>query len=246
MDYALTPDVLPDIPEVMALLDVPIDAGPPVDALISDEDLAVLLAELDSWCHWGADLLLELEVMEMAGPQTGIVSVTDYAKLRGETRAAVYRALSEGRIHGVPGSNPVRIDVEQADKEWEQTTRPAFASAEEKPASAAKSASPTPRARTGTDSESLLRARLANELLKAKRTRIELEQMQGKLAPRADIEQAFLDVIADAKAALEVIPVRVCDRLVGLDRQAIRAMLTTEIENALRGLTNGCTDPTGE
>jgi hypothetical protein len=220
---------------------------PAPEDLVTDEELSELLRELDHLEAWLADLRPETEAVEVAmteGPG-GTMGVAEYARHRGESRASVYKALKERRIRAVEGSDPVRIDVGQADQEWQSTTRTIFP-ADGKPAAAPTPPATTPRPRSGNDHESLLRARLANELLKAKRTRIELEQMQGKLAPRAEIEQAYLDNIADAKAALEVIPVRVCDRLIGLDRQAIRTLLTQEISNALRGLTHGTSDPASE
>ncbi len=70
------------------------------------------------------------------------------------------------------------------------------------------------------------------------REELQTRKDAGELIPRADARQLFLDSITMARAALEVMPIRLPDRLVGLTAPAMRIILAAEIETILRGLAN--------
>lgn len=51
-----------------------------------------------------------------------IVSVAEYAKHRGISPRAVYKAIGKGRIEPLSGSGPAKIDQEKADRQWKEFT----------------------------------------------------------------------------------------------------------------------------
>ena len=70
----------------------------------------------------------------------------------------------------------------------------------------------------------------------AEKAELEVARIRGDLIRVSDAEALYLDVVSRARAAIEAIPVRLMHRLVGLDAQAIRRVLTDEIAQALGGL----------
>lgn len=87
---------------------------------------------------------------------------------------------------------------------------------------------------SGSDASRLLQARALRETLAGKSLRLTLEEREGRLIDRAEAERVFVESITEARTRLEAIPGRVALRLVGLDARAIRDMLRSEIETALR------------
>ena len=88
------------------------------------------------------------------------------------------------------------------------------------------------------DEGSLLEARTRKEKALARKAELEVARLQGDLIPLAEATRAYVEVITAAKATLEHIPRRVADQLVGLsDAHEIRRILTAEIADALRGLS---------
>ena len=51
-----------------------------------------------------------------------IVSVAEYAKHRGISPKAVYKAIGKGRIEPLPGSGPAKLDQDLADRQWKEFT----------------------------------------------------------------------------------------------------------------------------
>ena len=83
---------------------------------------------------------------------------------------------------------------------------------------------------------SLTAAKTRREIAMAEKAELEVARIRGDLIRVSDAEALYLDVVSRARAAIEAIPVRLMHRLVGLDAQAIRRVLTDEIAQALGGL----------
>jgi hypothetical protein len=147
-------------------------------------DVPALLAALDAWGdEWTiqVDLLLEslvagigMDLPDFGEGTMGTMSVSEYARyrkargLRGGTRPAVQTALKNGRIHKLADGT---IDPAVADMEWSGSTdprknggRPDAASGDGQPAGG-----------------SLNQARLVNEVLRAKHSRLRLEAAEGRV-----------------------------------------------------------------
>ena len=84
----------------------------------------------------------------------------------------------------------------------------------------------------------LTAAKTRREVALAEKAELEVAKLRGDLIPVTEAEALYLDVAARVRASLEAIPVRLMHRLVGLDAQAIRRLLTDEIAQALGGLND--------
>lgn len=84
----------------------------------------------------------------------------------------------------------------------------------------------------------LTSARTRKEQALAEKAEIEVAKLKGDLISVTEAEAVYLDIASRVRAALEAVPVRMMHRLVGLDPQAIRQLLTNEISQALGGLDN--------
>ncbi len=89
------------------------------------------------------------------------------------------------------------------------------------------------------DAGKLLRARVLSEAVKAKLGQLRLRERTGELIPKAQAVQAYADTLAAARATLEAMPLRLANRLVGLDAPAIRTTLQAEVEAILKEMANG-------
>ena len=144
------------------------------------------------------------------------VSRRRYASMRGVSDMAVRKAIASGRISVEADGT---IDPEKADAEWARQTDPAKqrgvhaqALGTRTAASTARAAAtkPVPKAAidavnatlgdsgdaaSGSGGEvSFLRARMANEVLKAQTARVRLEKMKGELVDRARATNAVFDL----------------------------------------------------
>jgi len=89
------------------------------------------------------------------------------------------------------------------------------------------------------DAGRLIKARAANEVIKAMLGELRLRERTGELVSRAQAVQVYQEALAAARAAIEGMPTRLAWRLVGLKAVAIRAALQAEVDGVLRGLSNG-------
>ena len=85
----------------------------------------------------------------------------------------------------------------------------------------------------GNHNQDYLAAKARSEAARAQLTELKIAERIGELLPRAAAEQVYLDLLASKRSALEAIPVRLCNQLVGLDAGTIRTMLQSEIAEAL-------------
>ena len=149
------------------------------------------------------------------------LSQRQYAAHRGVSHTAVAKALATGRISAEPDGS---IDPVKADRQWDEATDPAKqrgAHARQLGADTARGTAaakarigtkPVPRAaieavnetlsESGTDAPadaeggqvSFLRARMANEVIKAQTAKVRLQKMKGDLVDRNRAVAAVFDL----------------------------------------------------
>lgn len=160
------------------------------------------------------------------------VSRRQYAKMRGVSEAAVRKAIASGRIT-VEADNT--IDPVKADAQWDSQTDPAKQRGPHAQAMAASTAAGTARAaatkpvsraaiesvgetlrEAGADPDpagggevSFLRARMANEVIKAQTARVKLAKMKGELVDRARATTLVFDLARRERDAWQGWPARV-------------------------------------
>ena len=119
-----------------------------------------------------------------------------YARHRGVAESAVRKAIATGRITLEPDGT---IDPVKADLQWEAQTDPMkrHVSGKPVPRAAIKAVDDTLR-EAGTSAPggemSFLRARMANEVLKAQTARLRLQKMKGELVDRAKATALVFDL----------------------------------------------------
>jgi len=119
-----------------------------------------------------------------------------YARHRGVAESAVRKAIATGRITLEPDGT---IDPAKADRQWKAQTDPMrrHPSGKPVPRAAIKAVDDTLR-EAGTTAPggemSFLRARMANEVLKAQTARLRLQKMKGELVDRAKATALVFDL----------------------------------------------------
>jgi len=119
-----------------------------------------------------------------------------YARHRGVAESAVRKAIATGRITLEKGGT---IDPVKADRQWDLQTDPMkrHPSGKPVPRAAIKAVDDTLR-EAGTTAPggemSFLRARMANEVLKAQTARLRLQKMKGELVDRAKATALVFDL----------------------------------------------------
>jgi phage terminase Nu1 subunit (DNA packaging protein) len=148
----------------------------------------------------------------MAAP----MPIATYAKKRDINRRTVYNWIRKGLIEKVDGG----IDPDAADKipiRGRSAAAPANTSA--------------------ITGYSLHRAE--NERLKAEMAKIKLLQAQGELLTRAEIREAWFDVLKTVRDRVLGIPARVSQRLAAIsDPRDVEKVLAAEAKSALSGLSD--------
>jgi len=115
------------------------------------------------------------------------LSLRKYAEHRGVSHPAVLKAIKVGRIVPEPDGT---IDPAKADRQWDARTDPA----QQRTRKSSPATKPVPKSAiravddtlgdTGGGEVSFLRARMANEVLKAQTAKVRLQKMKGELIDR--------------------------------------------------------------
>lgn len=179
------------------------------------------------------------------------VSRRRYASMRGVSDMAVRKAIASGRISVEADGT---IDPAKADAEWERQTDPAKQRGVHAQSLGTRTAAGTARAAatkpvpkaaidavnatlgdaggdatTGSSGEvSFLRARMANEVLKAQTARVRLEKMKGELIDRARATNSVFDLARRERDAWLNWPPRVAANMaaeLGVDAHALEQVL---------------------
>jgi len=156
------------------------------------------------------------------------LSAAQYARHRGVSREAVSKALREGRIHA---DSRGLIDQAVADKAWAANTTARSPAGVRAAAKSVDGYIPSIEGITLTD------ARTMHELTKARIAALQLAREMGELVSAATVRDQAFRAARAARDVLESIPDRISDTLAGMtDGDAIRKLLSGEIENALDAL----------
>lgn len=177
------------------------------------------------------------------------ISRRQYASHRGVSEAAVRKAIASGRITPEPDGS---IDPTRADAEWARQTDPAKQRGAHAQALGARTAAGTARAATkpvprvaidavnatlddaggdaagGAGEVSFLRARMANEVLKAQTAKVRLQKMKAELVDRARATTMVFDLARRERDAWLNWPPRVAANMaaeLGVDPHAMEQML---------------------
>lgn len=179
------------------------------------------------------------------------VSRRRYASMRGVSDMAVRKAIASGRISVEADGT---IDPAKADAEWERQTDPAKQRGVHAQALGTRTAAGTARAAatkpvpkaaidavnatlgdggadvgSGSGGEvSFLRARMANEVLKAQTARVRLEKMKGELIDRARATNSVFDLARRERDAWLNWPPRVAANMaaeLGVEAHALEQVL---------------------
>lgn len=186
--------------------------------------------------------------------------------LPGGSHTAVRKAIATGRITALPDGT---IDPEQADREWGAQTDPSKQRGEHaqaiQRATAAETASappatkPVPRAaidavnstleeegEDGTEAApgkggetTFLRARMANEVLKAQTQRVRLQKMKGEVVDRARATALVFDLARRERDAWLNWPARVAANMaadLGVEPHAMEQVLDRYLREHLADL----------
>mgnify|MGYP003606457120 FL=1 len=191
------------------------------------------------------------------------MSRRQYAAHRGVSHTAVGKAISSGRISlEADGS----IDPVTADRQWDAQTDPAKqrgaharalgAATAAGTARASAATRPVPRAaiesvgetlrEAGADPDpgaggevSFLRARMANEVLKAQTAKVKLARMKGELVDRARTTTMVFDLARRERDAWQNWPARVAANMaadLGVDAHRMEQVLDTYLRQHLADL----------
>jgi hypothetical protein len=148
-----------------------------------------------------------------------LVSVRKYAEHRGVSHTAVQKAIKQGRIKTTADG---KIDVEQADRDWDRNTSPV---------NAPKRA---PKSDGATGGPTYAQSRAVRELYLARLAKIEFEERAGKLISRDEVTVAAFTKARTVRDNLLNIPDRVAAMLAAeTDPVRTHQILTDEIRKAL-------------
>jgi hypothetical protein len=140
-----------------------------------------------------------------------LVSIRGYAKHRGVSHTAVEKAVKQGRIRTVDG----KIDVEQADRDWNRNSSPV-----NKPKAAPRAAAAPEPLVAGP---SFAQSRAVREAYEARLAKLTWEERIKKLINADEVRVSAYNFSRMIRDRLFNVP----DRVVGAVLAEIRAALTT-------------------
>lgn len=164
----------------------------------------------------------------MAVGTVQLVSMSDYARMRGCSEGAVRRAVRDSRITLTHD----KIDPVAADAQWARNTRPRMGSGTQ------PSAPDIVVAGEVLASESYDRARTRQQIADANMAELKLQELQGELVRAADVRNALAKNIASLREGFLQLPSRLVPLLVvESDPAKLDALLRQEIHAVLAQLT---------
>ena len=179
------------------------------------------------------------------------ISIRAYARHRGVSHTAVRKAIRTGRITQEQDGT---IDPEKADRQWDAKTDPAMQRGKHAKALGAKTrvkTKPVPKAALravdetlgdappGDGEVSFLRARLANEVLKAQTAKIKLAKMKGELVDREKATAMVFDLARRERDAWQNWPPRAAADMaaeLGVDAHTMEQVLERHLRRQLAEL----------
>ncbi len=168
-----------------------------------------------------------------------LVSQNEYARRVGKSRQYISRMVKEGRITLVDG----KIDPERADMEFQATTSSIWSSpnAGGRPRKDGAPPKQSPKRQSialagqgehevpSNTGAKLIQAKAMKETINAKKAKIELDQMEGKVLDFGEVEQVFAEAMVILSTALDGLGGRIADDVAGMtDRAEIRDLIFRE------------------
>lgn len=166
-----------------------------------------------------------------------LVSKSEFARMRGVSRRAVYKAIESGRI--VAGVAPDgRIDPLLADKLWRENTDPSRGGRQERESiSMAEALEIFHQCGERGEVPPIHVSRAALLHFRTELLRLELGEKKGELVEAAKVEAQAFKAARNCRDAVLAIPDRLSAELAGIsDVATVRAKLRREFENALAPL----------
>ncbi len=182
------------------------------------------------------------------------ISIRAYARHRGVSHTAVRKAIDAGRITTEPDGT---IDPAKADRQWDSQTDPAKQRGSKALGARTRvKTKPVPKAAIRSMDETLreagagdvgggggevsyLRARLANEVIKAQTAKVKLAKMKGELVDREKATTMVFDLARRERDAWQNWPPRVAADMaaeLGVDAHAMEQVLDKHLRMHLAEL----------
>ena len=178
------------------------------------------------------------------------ISQRAYARRRGVSHTAVRKAIAAGRITLEADG---KIDPERADREWSTQTDPSKQRGKHAKALGARSKAATkavPKAAIravdetlndgatgdGSGEVSFLRAKMANEVLKAQTARVRLQKMKDELVDRVKATSMVFDLARRERDSWQNWPPRVAADMaaeLGVDAHTLEQVLDRHLRKHL-------------
>lgn len=155
------------------------------------------------------------------------LSLRAYARHRGVSEAAVRKAIKSGRITQEPDGT---VDPEQADQQWERHTR-----------TQAKPNAATEGSMTANDNDAYAKVRITNEMIKAQRQRLKLDEEKGTLIDRANVLDQVFRLARTERDAWINWPARVASQVAAefnVDPQQMHLSLENHVREHLHELAD--------
>jgi len=170
-----------------------------------------------------------------------LLGITDYAAHRGCQLQAVQLAISRGRIH-INDDN--LIDVEAADREWEETTqtRVTEAPVDQRPRAYSRDDGPANRARAKVAEPGIpyTDARALREVYEVQKKMLELEQKRSLLVRKEDVEREAFRLYRQLRDACMALPSRLAAQLAAESDEAnVHDALEAEIRRIFSDFAEG-------
>lgn len=165
-------------------------------------------------------------------PAVGLwVSVAELARLKGVSKQAVHkrvnRLAAEGLVSTRKQGRELHVNVAEFDRAVGETTDPAQALRNGKPATTAPD----------SNASSYTAARAAREGYQAENARLDLEARLGRLVDRDEVDRRTFDTFRRLRDRLLAMPATICDRVAAApDSRAVRTVLEEEIRALLTKL----------
>jgi hypothetical protein len=160
----------------------------------------------------------------------GLISILAYAKRRGVSHTAVLKAIRDGRISTVGPKR--RIDPEVADREWREST--------DLTKSRNSVTGTSGKKRRGEDQTlNFNSARAVHETYKARKAKLEFEQMKGRLVLAEDVRRRWFTIGRRIRESVMGVADRVAPVVTGMsDSAEVHRIISSELRTALEELSH--------
>lgn len=168
-----------------------------------------------------------------------MVSMSQYAAMRGISQPAVSQAIHSGRLIKaiIKDGKRIKIDPDIADREWAANTQGGRGAAPQRLASGVD----LPDAIDAADYNA---SRAKREAYNAELARLEVEEKQGQLVAADEVRKTAFAVARQVRDGILNIPDRVSAELAAVtDQFEIHRRLTAEIRKALEGVLTIADEP---